>query len=63
MKMEATRKIQAWATANKVGDDELALYEESRPPQDKPGIRYVEVKVKGLVLDPGYKLYRKVKEK
>ena len=65
MKMAQAKAIQEWAEAADI-KDELSLFEDKRPPIDKPGdgIKYVKVEgfdVTGVVLPEGYTLYRKVK--
>ena len=65
MKKEEVKSIRAWAEAAGI-TDELSLFEDSRPPLDKPGdgIKYVKVEdfdLTGVVITPGYSLYRKVK--
>ena len=65
MRKEEVKAIRAWAEENGIAD-ELSVFEDSRPPLDKPkqGIKYIKVGEsvdERIKLAPGYSLYRKVK--
>jgi hypothetical protein len=65
MKKEQTDAIQAWADAAGI-TDELSIFEDARPPVDKPGdgIKYILVEtfdITDVVMPQGFSLYRKVK--
>jgi hypothetical protein len=65
VRKEEVKSIRAWAAAAGI-TDELSLFEDCRPPVDKPddGIKYEKVGEfvhKEVALPVGYSLYRKVK--
>jgi hypothetical protein len=63
VRKEEVKSIRAWAEAAGI-TDELSVFEDSRPPIDKPGDGIKYEKVEDPTVPPvgvGYSLYRKVK--